>query len=74
MDPNTEGRLIAQRQVIAMLVAGRGKDEILHWLEEAMRDGQEDPGAVNDTAFAIEGALADERQALAREVRLRSGG
>jgi len=74
MDSTTEGRLIAQRQVIAMLVAGRGKDEILQWLEEAMRDGQEDPGAVAEEAFAIEGALADERQALAREIRLRSGG
>ncbi|MGR3793904.1 hypothetical protein [Vannielia sp. SX4] len=74
MDSTTEGRLIAQRQVIAMIVAGRGKDDILQWLEEAMRDGQEDPGAVNEEAFAIEGALADERQALAREIRLRSGG
>ncbi|MBS8225901.1 hypothetical protein [Vannielia litorea] len=74
MDSTTEGRLIAQRQMIAMMVAGRGREEILHWLEEAMRDGQEDPGAVNEEAFAIEGALADERQALAREIRLRSGG
>ncbi|MBY6151920.1 hypothetical protein KUV47_01745 [Vannielia litorea] len=74
MDSTTEGRLIAQRQVIAMILAGRGKDDILQWLEEAMRDGQEDPGAVNEEAFAIEGALADERQALAREIRLRSGG
>ncbi|MBY6048178.1 hypothetical protein [Vannielia litorea] len=74
MDSTTEGRLIAQRQVIAMIVAGRSKDDILQWLEEAMRDGQEDPGAVNEEAFAIEGALADERQALAREIRLRSGG
>ncbi|SIN79935.1 hypothetical protein [Vannielia litorea] len=73
MDPTTEGRLIAQRQVIAMLAAGRSTDEILQWLEDAMRDGQEDPGAVSDTAFAIEGALAEERLAIAREIRLRSG-
>ena len=37
MDPTTEGRLIAQRQVIAMLVAGRGQEQILHWLEEARK-------------------------------------
>lgn len=74
MNPSVEGRLIAQRQLLALIVAGRGKDEILEWLEEAMRDGQEDPGAVESDAFAIEGALAEERQALAREIRLRSGG
>lgn len=74
MNPSVEGRLIAQRQLLALIVAGRGKDEILQWLEEAMRDGQEDPGAVESDAFAIEGALAEERQALAREIRLRSGG
>lgn len=74
LTPTTEGRLIAQRQVIAMLVAGRSQEDILNWLEAAMRDGQEDPGAVTDEAFAIEGALAEERAALAREIRLRSGG
>lgn len=74
LHPTAEGRLIAQRQVLAMLISGRDKSDILQWLEEAMRDGQEDPGAVESDAFAIEGALAEERQALAREIRMRSGG
>lgn len=71
-DPTIEGRLLAQRQVLAMMVAGHSREEILDWLEDAGRDGQEDPGAVESAAYAIEGALAAERRALAREIRLRA--
>ena len=74
MDPATEGRLIAQRQVIAMIAAGKTAAELVDWLETGLRDGQEDPGALDDSeAFAIEAALAAEREALAREIRLRAG-
>ncbi|MDF1872245.1 hypothetical protein [Vannielia sp.] len=72
-DPILEGRMIALRQVLALLIAGRSRDEIINWLDSAMRDGQEDPGAVVDPAFAIEGALSEERAAIAREIHLRSG-
>jgi hypothetical protein len=74
LDPTSEGRLLALRQVVAMLVAGQDCAAILDTLDDAGRDGQEDPGAVPTEAFAIEGALAEERRLLAREIRLRSAG
>ena len=73
MDPTVEGRLLALRQVLAMLVAGRDRDGILAALDRAGADGQEDPGAVESGAFAVEGALAEERRMLAQEIRLRAG-
>jgi hypothetical protein len=73
-DPTAEGRLLALRQVLALILAGRDRAAILDWLDAGLLDGQEDPGAVENPAFAVEGALAAERLALAREVRLRLAG
>ena len=67
MNPSVEGRLIAQRQLLALIVAGRGKDEILQWLEEAMRDGQEDPGAVD---YSQVGGLGDQIRELRETIEL----
>lgn len=61
-----EGRLLAQRKVLARIVAvlarGDHDRDVLDWLRERAhaRLQEEDPGAVPDAGFAIEGALADE--------------
>lgn len=73
IDATVEGRLLALRQVVAMLIAGHDSARILDMLDDAGRDGQEDPGAVLAEAFALEGAIAEERRALAREIRMRGG-
>lgn len=69
----TEGRLIALRQALAMVIAGKDRASIATALAETVHDGQEDPGAVEMEAFALEAAVADERRAIAREIRLRAG-
>lgn len=70
-----EGRLIAQRMLLARLVAqSPGHAALLAFLDDrsVMRDGQEDPGAVPTDALRIEGALADEFRLLAMEARRRT--
>lgn len=73
-----EGRLMAQRHAIARLiahVAPASEDD--RWLNQNFpdnpipQDGQEDPGAVPDAAFAIEAARADELRLIAVEARRR---
>lgn len=66
-----EGRIIAHRKILARLLAavadGGGGPGILDDLDDRrhLELHEEDPGAVPDAAFAIEGALADEvRQVL----------
>ena len=54
-DPSVEGRLLALRQVLAMLVAGQDCDRILDALARAEADGQEDPGAVESPAYRHRG-------------------
>ncbi len=71
-----EGRLAAQRAVLAHLVAlSVDRDRLLVLLEDRsiMREGQEDPGAVPTDALRIEGAMADEFRLLADEVRRQAG-
>ncbi|MGP3696333.1 hypothetical protein [Rhodobacter sp. NSM] len=64
-----EGRLIAQRKVLARLVALAGNDQLVSWLEErsVMQDNQEDPGAVPAPGVGIEVALADEIRCIRDE-------
>jgi hypothetical protein len=74
MDPEVmEGRLLALRQALAMVLAGKSGDEVLAWLAAPPLDGQEDPGAVEDGAQVAQAAAHRERTALARETRLRRG-
>ncbi|MDD7971087.1 hypothetical protein [Roseinatronobacter alkalisoli] len=64
-----EGRLNAQREVLAALLAwamrqpGSDFPDALD-AEQGVQDHQEDPGVLADSAFAIEGAAAREMQIL----------
>ncbi len=68
-----EGRLLAHRRLIAMLVSALAGDQqrrMLDWIEERsiLHDGQEDPGAVPDAEAVLEYALADEFRLLKRMI------
>jgi hypothetical protein len=70
-----EGRLLAQRKLIALIVAildrdGRA-DEIWRFIEARGRfdDGEEDPGVLPSAAAGIEGALASELRLIAEAAR-----
>lgn len=70
-NPDTlEGRLLAQRKVIARLVAaveGPAGDELREYIRDRshMSAAEEDPGAVPGEGLSIEGALADEMHRIA---------
>lgn len=70
-----EGRLIAHRQLLSLIVASLSKTsqaaEILSFLEErsAFQGNEEDPGAVPSQAYAIELALADELRLVAERAK-----
>lgn len=68
-----EGRLIALRKALAFLLARLPESEVAALLvEETMRTGDEDPGAVVDAVAAEAGAMAAELAALRDEAaRLR---
>ncbi|GGA64508.1 hypothetical protein GCM10011385_17850 [Nitratireductor aestuarii] len=74
-----EGRLNAQRQVMALLLAwvrsrGEGYDQLVSLLEElCISDQQEDPGAVPTAAFAIEGARITEIRQILEEAEALAG-
>ena len=79
MDPQSpealEGRLIAQRKIMALMVAAMD-DRARADLEEALQDRavysghSEDPGSTEPTpAFAIEAAAAAEYRAMLDDVR-----
>jgi len=74
-----EGRLNAQRQVMALLLAwlksrGEGYDHLVSLLEElCISDQQEDPGAVPTAAFAIEGARITEIRQILEEAEALAG-
>jgi hypothetical protein len=70
-----EGRLLAQRKLIALIVAvldreGRASD-IWRFVEERGQfdDGEEDPGVVPSAAAGIEGAVASELRLIAEAAR-----
>lgn len=77
----TEGRLLAQRHVLAALVAavldeGAGRERLRGMLsrDAVEPEHEEDPGAEPDAAFAIEAAIDEELRWIAREVAaLRDG-
>lgn len=70
-----EGRLVAQRKLLGMIVAelarsGQGEG-LLEFLRErqVLHDGQEDPGAVPAEALDFALATADEFRLIAEAVR-----
>ncbi|BCH17933.1 hypothetical protein [Mesorhizobium sp. L-2-11] len=72
-----EGRLNAQRETLALVVAllaGRDKSERI-WAELEARfqfqNNQEDPGAVPSRPFAIESAMMREFKLIFEEARAR---
>jgi hypothetical protein len=74
-----EGRLLAQRKLIALIIAvldreGRA-DEIWRFIEARgpFGDGQEDPGVLPSAAAGIEGALASELRLVAEAARRYAG-
>ncbi|QQA42135.1 hypothetical protein [Pelagovum pacificum] len=71
-----EGRLLAQRKLLARIVAALKSDELDKFLSDRDHyDGhEEDPGSDPDGSYALEAALADELRLLSEEVaRLRKG-
>ena len=73
-----EGRLIAQRKVLARILARVCEPDgrtLLNAFEAdgVFQDHQEDPGAVPDSAFAIEAGMADEMRLIVEAARRHSG-
>ncbi|MEQ9586729.1 hypothetical protein [Hyphomonas sp.] len=74
---NQEGRLLAQRQVLAELLAAcaRTQGPLANWVREfvgadyGLKDYNEDPGAVPDAAFAVESIIAEEKRMLVSETK-----
>ncbi|WP_282602704.1 hypothetical protein [Paracoccus sp. PARArs4] len=68
-----EGRLLAQRRLLARLIAAMpdaARDEIRSFMSDRSlpRDGQEDPGAVPSEGQALDHAMADEFRRIDRLV------
>ena len=76
-DATVEGRLLAQRQVLAELLAAcdRAGGPLSDWVRAFVaddfgpKDYAEDPGAVPDAAFAVENIIAEEKRMLASETQ-----
>ncbi len=72
---SVEGRLIAHRQLLSLIVAslskGSGAADILTFLEErsVFQGNEEDPGAVPTSPYAIELALAEELRLVAERAK-----
>ena len=69
-----EGRLMAHRKVMAMLLEHCGDANGLREALEArleVQDHEEDPGVVTSEAFAIEAAIADELRLIMDAAKLR---
>lgn len=67
-----EGRLMAHRKLIAMILSTlRDSPELWSKIEDRLevRDHEEDPGVIPSEAFAIEAALADEIRLVLRTAR-----
>jgi hypothetical protein len=65
-----EGRLIAQRKVLAMILAALPETEGV-WRQldrqKTFQGQEEDPGVIPDSAFAIEATVAEEFRLIAEE-------
>lgn len=72
-----EGRLVAQRRVLGVLLARLSRDDpaLLEQLEgmAQVQDHEEDPGVVPDEAYAAQAAQADEVRLILDSAR-RLGG
>ena len=66
-----EGRLFAQRKVLARLLAELKSADLDAFLAERdhVEAGEEDPGAIPDPAFAVEAAMADEIRQIREAAR-----
>lgn len=73
-EASVEGRLIAHRQLLSLIVAGLGapnEDQIWDFLEErsVFQDAEEDPGVLPSPAHGIQLALADELRLISEKAR-----
>ncbi|PTE21932.1 hypothetical protein C5F48_09730 [Cereibacter changlensis JA139] len=73
-----EGRLIAQRKLIALLLARLPEAErpaLWEYLAErsTMQDAQEDPGAVPTAGVGLQVAIAEEFRLIAEEAQRHAG-
>lgn len=69
-----DGRLLAQRKLLARIVAAMDSEALDAFLADRdhLEAHEEDPGIEPDSTYAVESALADELRAIAAEVaRLR---
>ncbi|MFD1912270.1 hypothetical protein [Halodurantibacterium flavum] len=71
-----EGKMIAQRrmiaQILAVLIENAADDRLADLLldvRDLPLDQQEDPGAVPDPAMAVQGAVIEELRLIADEAR-----
>lgn len=70
-DGTTEGRLIALRKALALVLSRLPEGEMTALFEqETLRTGDEDPAALPDAIAAEAGAMAAELGALRDEARL----
>ncbi len=70
-----EGRLLAQRKILARILMQLGDTRLDEFLSarDHFDGGDEDPGSEPDPSYAVEAALAEELRSLAEEVeRLRT--
>jgi hypothetical protein len=64
-----EGRLIAQRKVLARLVASAPRAWRALEQSAPFQDHEEDPGVIPSSAYAIEAAVAEELRLIAEDAR-----
>jgi hypothetical protein len=64
-----EGRLIAQRKVLARLVASTPRAWRALEQSAPFQDHEEDPGVIPSSAYAIEAAAAEELRLIAEDAR-----
>jgi hypothetical protein len=74
-DESVEGRLIAHRQLLSLIVAGLGapdEERIWAFLDErsVFQDAEEDPAALPTPAHGIQLALADELRLISEKARV----